>query len=865
MNTILIVCDQLTGLKYLDKELLNDLEGINKFKKRCIFFDNHYCNSVPCSASRATMYTGKNSNDNKVTDNVQNGINWQKSMPTVSEGLKTLGTYFKQNKESRYVGKIHLLQELDPKNYTKYAPRLATENYLMNYDFDIFNKMGDFCYDPRFAFFNDKLVTKELLPNGTNKDKCDFYDINTNECFDGAIPYMKKKILKNENFLLCCNYDNPHDILYTNIQTNQTNLVSPSMQINGLSKFKQKDLQSVVLYNENFQKYDNIEPTNAKSIIVDNAINSSTNNDSIDVFVLIMILQKYYFYGIDYRNLEQYKQYQTAYYRCIKQVDDELSKLYDFFEENGLFENSVICLTSDHGEYNGAHGLLQKAAPIYNEGSNVPLFISYPNMQENYKNFTCSIISSHLNLLPTLLVLSGFNEKLLEIEKLHKPMINSNGLINYTDFNVVFIFLSVTFGALLSTLSKMASQNNIMAQIKLLSEKLYRENYLTLKGFSVCSKFLLNNEMYNCGYYYSLFDIYSSTIKYYKNNISFLESLYIEWLNNDSNNNTTHILKDNSNNSIVAFVGSKNYLEFQKYSDPYIKSYFNDPVIVEYEPTTSPYNKYLTNDPIYNKSLIFTFLEVKNAKEQIESNINNERKILNKIENDTNALFIIINKLSNTDIVFVGTLNNLLTLKSFNLPEINSLVGKDNVIIPVNDYFDDKSYLFLNNPLLTSVKIAFINKNANINKIISQYFNNYKITQNIILNDNKLLLKLLNNEFSDNLYNNNTYNNYIFDSIFNFTYELSNKNLLRLPGLDYSVGELISENHQLQVFNNTIDEEELYNLADSSRINYKNNTYIVEECIDKLYKNIKINNLENIFISLPSSLIFENTNFFTEI
>jgi len=31
-NIILIVCDELTGLKYLDEKLLESLKGIQKFK-----------------------------------------------------------------------------------------------------------------------------------------------------------------------------------------------------------------------------------------------------------------------------------------------------------------------------------------------------------------------------------------------------------------------------------------------------------------------------------------------------------------------------------------------------------------------------------------------------------------------------------------------------------------------------------------------------------------------------------------------------------------------------------------------------------------------------------------------------------------
>ena len=99
-------------------------------------------------------------------------------------------------------------------------------------------------------------------------------------------------------------------------------------------------------------------------------------------------------------------EYQTAYYRCVKQVDSYLDKIYDFLEENDIFSKAIICLCSDHGEYLCSHGLQQKASVIYREATEIPLFISYPSMPSSYNGHTSNIIISQINLLPTLLVLS---------------------------------------------------------------------------------------------------------------------------------------------------------------------------------------------------------------------------------------------------------------------------------------------------------------------------------------------------------------------------------------------------------------------------------------------------------------------------
>ena len=44
----------------------------------------------------------------------------------------------------------------------------------------------------------------------------------------------------------------------------------------------------------------------------------------------------------------------------IKQIDDQLGVLFRFMEERGLFDNTMIVFTSDHGDYLGDHWMGEK-------------------------------------------------------------------------------------------------------------------------------------------------------------------------------------------------------------------------------------------------------------------------------------------------------------------------------------------------------------------------------------------------------------------------------------------------------------------------------------------------------------------------
>ena len=66
-----------------------------------------------------------------------------------------------------------------------------------------------------------------------------------------------------------------------------------------------------------------------------------------------------------------------VYMGLIKQIDDQMGVLFRFMEEHGLFENTMIVFTSDHGDYFGDHWLGEK--DFFHDASvKVPLIIYDP-------------------------------------------------------------------------------------------------------------------------------------------------------------------------------------------------------------------------------------------------------------------------------------------------------------------------------------------------------------------------------------------------------------------------------------------------------------------------------------------------------
>ena len=65
------------------------------------------------------------------------------------------------------------------------------------------------------------------------------------------------------------------------------------------------------------------------------------------------------------------------YYAAVSHIDSNLGRIIESLEESGQLDNTMIILTSDHGEMLGDHGTYQKWLP-YDSCSKIPMIIHFP-------------------------------------------------------------------------------------------------------------------------------------------------------------------------------------------------------------------------------------------------------------------------------------------------------------------------------------------------------------------------------------------------------------------------------------------------------------------------------------------------------
>lgn len=101
------------------------------------------------------------------------------------------------------------------------------------------------------------------------------------------------------------------------------------------------------------------------------------------------------------------------YYAMLAAVDDAVGRILDALKESGLEDNTIVVLSTDHGEMMGAHGRWEKMAP-YEEAVRVPLFIRWPgHIQPGSKS---DALVTPMDLMPTLLALAGVRQPSQKID-----------------------------------------------------------------------------------------------------------------------------------------------------------------------------------------------------------------------------------------------------------------------------------------------------------------------------------------------------------------------------------------------------------------------------------------------------------------
>jgi choline-sulfatase len=104
------------------------------------------------------------------------------------------------------------------------------------------------------------------------------------------------------------------------------------------------------------------------------------------------------------RDPDSLRRVRRAYYAMVTYIDRKLGEIVDTLKAQGLWENTVVVFTSDHGDMLCEKGMVQKRS-FYDFSSRVPLIIRFPD--ERYAGTVCQEPVSLIDLPATFMDLAG--------------------------------------------------------------------------------------------------------------------------------------------------------------------------------------------------------------------------------------------------------------------------------------------------------------------------------------------------------------------------------------------------------------------------------------------------------------------------
>ena len=358
-NILFIICDQ-EQFKVLSAPGY-ELPARQRLISRGITFTNHYIAAAMCSPSRAAFLTGLPPQRNGVFDQMEYSY-----VPTLNPALPNMGSILKKlGYSTAYFGKFEMDKGiLATKNTVNYSSALEP------YGFDAFAANGDVGSSPDSGYKNDSFTAGEavrwLRESGLKADK-------------GGKP-----------FFMVASFLNPHDIMYAN-----ANLPGENVQ-KGIAHSELTSPPNNSLYQKKWTF--ELPPSLAESLTapgVPSALGEYLKGWS----------EALGFIPADRADMWQI--FNNYYLNMIRDNDAALQQIIDALDEEDLWKKTIVILTADHGEMGGSHGGLRGKGPFaYEQNSKVPFIIVDPD----YPAGTSDVLTSHLDLLPTLIGLTGLPE-----------------------------------------------------------------------------------------------------------------------------------------------------------------------------------------------------------------------------------------------------------------------------------------------------------------------------------------------------------------------------------------------------------------------------------------------------------------------
>ena len=341
--------------------------NIDRLAKEGVLFNNVFCTNAICGPSRACILTGKYSHENGYYKN-ESGGKFNPNQWTFPEELHQHGY------QTALFGKWHLGSEPKGFDYFKYHEGAGQQGYYWN---PVYNENGV------------KITEKGYATNLTT---------------NFALDWLKTAVKSEKPFCLLLQFKAPHrnwepDTKYVNLwddvempypatfnddyKTRELTAGNTDMTMDDLNRKDMKLIPPAELKGKELTEWNNFGNERGEVVVLDKTKSKEEN-----------------------RKLK-YQKYIKDYLACIKSVDDNVGRVLNYLDKNGLAENTVVIYTADQGFYLGEHGFFDKRF-IYEESLRMPFLVRYPKVA--LAGSVNNDIVTNIDFAPTIIDMAGISK-----------------------------------------------------------------------------------------------------------------------------------------------------------------------------------------------------------------------------------------------------------------------------------------------------------------------------------------------------------------------------------------------------------------------------------------------------------------------
>jgi arylsulfatase len=359
-NVLFILTDQERFFRPGELPPGLSLPGHERLAKRGTTFVNHTINSCVCTPSRSVLYTGRHIQHTGMFDNTN--FPWIRSMsydiPTVGDLLREAGYY------TAYKGKWHLHKDFETVNELGSPTKIFTAE-MEQYGFSDYYGIGDIIAHTQGGYLHDGITT--AMAGSWLRGKA------------------KELAAENKPWFLAVNLVNPHDVMFYDTDAPGT----PVQSARGLTHVARDPADP--LYAAQWQ----FDLPRSHDQPLDAPGRPASHRDFLRSHDALV--------GEIPNEEARWRRRHNYYLNCLRDVDRNVAAVLDELEASGLADRTIVILTADHGDMDGAHQLHAKGAVAYREQNNVPMIVAHPAYAGGR---TCRALTSHLDVAPTLVGLT---------------------------------------------------------------------------------------------------------------------------------------------------------------------------------------------------------------------------------------------------------------------------------------------------------------------------------------------------------------------------------------------------------------------------------------------------------------------------